>query len=132
MDDKRTVHHNRGDNSKLSKLCLMSPENTRRTKFSWKPQVRDYVASCQGYITIKTKQAALLDITGFFITMSANAEKECRFIQYDQLLCFNLTWHLCNNSVVEKNKNGMTFNPTTPLKLIYLRNIWNCWTGYTI
>ena len=57
----------------------MSPENTRRT--SWKPQVRDYVA-CQGYITIKTKQAALLDITGFFFTMSANAEKECRFIQY--------------------------------------------------
>ena len=40
-------------------------------------------------------------------------------LQYEQLLCFNNNVsNLYNNSVVEKT-NGMTFNPTTTLKLFY-------------
>jgi len=46
-------------------------------------------------------------------------EGESIYIQYGQVLCFNNNVsNLYNNSVVAKT-NGMAFNRTTTLKLIY-------------
>jgi hypothetical protein len=84
---------------------------------------------------LKQKKRRVLDITGFFFRMSTQVKAEVRSTKAvtwvrmrkkkpvisntGKLFSFNNNVsNLHNNSVVEKI-NGMTFNQTTTLKLIY-------------
>ena len=84
---------------------------------------------------MKQKKRPVLDITSFFFRMSTQVtalvlrtsaftwvlmrKKKPVISNTGNLFCFNNNVsNLYNNSVVEKT-NGMAFNSTTPLKLIY-------------
>jgi hypothetical protein len=84
---------------------------------------------------LKQKKRPVLDITGFFFRMSTQVtalvlrtsaftwvlmrKKKPVISNTGNLFCFNNNVsNLYNNSVVDKT-NGMAFNSTTPLKLIY-------------
>ena len=73
---------------------------------------------------MKQKKRPVLDITGFFFRMSTQVKADVRkkkpvMSTTGKFFCFNNNVsNLWNNSVVEKI-NGMAFNPTTTLKLIY-------------
>ena len=76
---------------------------------------------------MKRKKRPVLDITGFLFRMRSTKavtrvrmrKKKPVISNTDNFFCFNShVSNLYNNSVVEKT-NGMTFNPTETLKLIY-------------
>ena len=89
----------------------------------------------QDTVLLKQKKQPVLDIIGFFFCMSTQVKAEVRSTKAvtwirmrkkkpvisntGKFFCFNNNVsNLYNNSVVEKT-NGMAFNRTTTLKLIY-------------
>jgi hypothetical protein len=78
-------------------------------------------STCVRYSTIETKEAARIGYNGFLFPHSYSCGKRNPLYPIRATSFVSIIMYLTCTIIVllKKNPNGMTFNPTTTLKLIY-------------